>query len=115
MALEAALLVNVSNTGWYGDSWAMPQHLQISHLRALEMQKPMAHSADTGISAFINAQGKIINRIEALTSGVITAEIQPMQGMTPYARTGDSWVLVGVVFIGLLGAFCQNRINLNRV
>jgi apolipoprotein N-acyltransferase len=42
------LFVNVSNIGWFGDSVAIDQHLQISRMRALEFERPMLRATNTG-------------------------------------------------------------------
>lgn len=111
MMNHSNLLINASNTGWYGDSWAMPQHLQISVMRALEMQKPVLHVADTGITAVIDANGKIVDRIPALTSGRLEANVQGYEGITPYQRWGDKLIFLWITLTTLLMVAANFRVR----
>ena len=51
------VLANVSNIGWFGDTIATVQHLNISRLRALEFQRPMIRATNTGATAIIDHRG----------------------------------------------------------
>lgn len=90
----ASILLNVSNLAWYGDSIAIPQHLQISQMRTLETGRPMLRSTNTGATAVINAQGEIMAQLKPLTRDTLTATVQGMQGLTPYILLGNRAVLV---------------------
>jgi apolipoprotein N-acyltransferase len=68
---EVQLLVNVSNDAWFGDSLAPHQHLEIARMRALEAGRPMARATNTGISALIDARGRIIARSEQFVPQVL--------------------------------------------
>ena len=57
----AQLLIVLANNAWFGSSSAARKHLQISILRAVENNKPLIQIANTGLSAIIDAQGKILN------------------------------------------------------
>lgn len=106
----AEILVNISNTGWYGQSWATPQHLQISQMRTLEAQKPTIQVADTGISAYINAQGKIIKSIPIRTAGAINAQVYGYSGGTPFTKYGEYpiWILIIISQLLILGLSRRN-------
>ncbi len=80
----AELLVTVSNDGWFGDSLAPYQHLQIAQMRALESARPLLRATNTGITAVIDADGEIIKQIPRSRLGILEATIQPMKGETPY-------------------------------
>lgn len=97
---EAAFLVNVSNDAWFGDSIAPAQHLQIARLRAIENRRWLARSTNTGITALIDPQGRIVERIPQFEIATLHGELIPMTGATPYARYGDPPVLV--LLAGLL-------------
>lgn len=56
---QATILVNLSNTAWFGDSLAQPQHLQIARMRALETGRPMLRATNTGMTAVVGADGKV--------------------------------------------------------
>ncbi len=98
-ALPAAtLLVNLSNTAWFGDSLAQPQHLQISQMRALETGRPMLRATNTGMTAAIAADGTVVAVLEPFTTGALVAQVHGHGGTTPYVRYGN----VGAVTLALL-------------
>ena len=99
----ASILVNFSNLGWFGDSWALRQHLQISRMRTLELARPMLRATNTGATAAIGPDGTVHAQLPAMQAGVLGISIQGTQGMTPYARTGN-WpiLLVCVIVLGSL-------------
>jgi apolipoprotein N-acyltransferase len=102
---DAAFLVNLSNDGWFGDSLAPRQHLQIARLRALETGRPLLRATNTGISALIGPQGQVEAQSRPFEEAVVSGLVQPMGGMTPYARLGNglpvglSLLLVGMGLI----------------
>jgi apolipoprotein N-acyltransferase len=108
-ALPAAtLLVNMSNTAWFGDSLAQPQHLQIARLRALETGRPMLRATNTGMTAAIAPTGEVIAALPAFVEAALTVPIRGYRGMTPYAHMGN----VPVVLLALavcFGALGQRR------
>lgn len=55
----ARFLVNITNDGWYGFSSGPPQHAALAILRAVETRRPIARSANTGISCFIDRAGRM--------------------------------------------------------
>jgi len=81
---EANLLVNASNDAWFGDSLAPHQHLQIAQMRALESGRPMVRSTNTGISAFIDYRGRIIESVGQFRAQSITREMMGRTGVTPF-------------------------------
>jgi len=91
---DAALLVNVSNDGWFGDSLAPHQHLEIARVRALETGRPLLRATNTGISAIIDHHGRITARSPQFTQAVVTGSVLPMQGATPFVRLGNPPTLV---------------------
>jgi apolipoprotein N-acyltransferase len=91
---DATLLVNLSNTAWFGDSLAQPQHLQIAQMRALETGRPMLRATNTGMTAVVGAQGRIERVLIPFTEGALTAEVMGYSGATPFARWGNYAVLV---------------------
>jgi apolipoprotein N-acyltransferase len=98
---EAQFLVNVSNDAWFGHSIAPHQHLEIAQMRALETGRYLLRSTNTGISAVISPSGKVIARSPQFQPHALTAEIHPHRGATPYARFGNTPVVL--LMAGLLG------------
>jgi apolipoprotein N-acyltransferase len=91
---QATLLINVTNNAWYGDSTAPHQHLQIARMRALEAGRFLIRAANDGITAVIDSHGKIAARLPQFKEGVLRVDVQPMIGLTPYARFGNYPVLM---------------------
>jgi apolipoprotein N-acyltransferase len=87
---EATLLVNASNTAWFGRSLAQPQHLQIAQLRALETGRPMLRATNTGMTAIIDARGRVSAVVEPFTETTLRGEVRGYTGATPYVRTGNA-------------------------
>lgn len=107
-AQPAGVLVNSTNLAWFGDTIALDQHLQISRMRAMEMQRPVIRATNTGTTAAIDANGDVQARLPAETVGALDATVQGMQGFTPYIRFGNVPVLVVSLLI-LLGTFAAGR------
>lgn len=100
---EAAFLVNVTNDAWFGDSIALPQHFEISRMRALEAGRYLLRDTNTGITAIVNPMGGIVRKLAEDKIGVLTAEVPPYRGSTPYVAVGNR-VVVLVSILLLLAA-----------
>ena len=102
-ATAPTVFVNVSNIGWFGNTIAIDQHLQISRLRTLEFERPMLRATNTGATVIIDHSGKVTHSLPRYTRGVLTGEVEGRNGITPYAwwvaRTGlwPLWLLFGGV------------------
>ena len=107
---EATLLVNVSNDAWFGHSIAPQQHLQIAQMRALETGRPLLRATNTGLTAIVDERGRLKSEAPQFKVAALTGEIQPRQGMTPYARVGNVLV-VSLIVVMLAGAalFARRR------
>jgi apolipoprotein N-acyltransferase len=106
---EATLLVNVTNNAWYGDSTAPHQHLQISRMRALEAGRYLVRAANDGITAVIGPDGQIAARLPQFQEAVLRAKVQPMTGLTPYARVGNYPVIGGTLLLLLAAMRWRTR------
>ncbi len=104
----ASLLLNVSNIAWFGNTFALPQHLQISQMRAIETGRPMLRATNTGMTAVIDERGQLLASLPPFTPGALEARVQGMQGLTPYVRLGNS-VPVGLAALLLLGLWMRSR------
>ena len=91
---DANLLINVSNDAWFGDSIAPHQHLQIARMRALEVGRYSVRATNTGISAFIGPTGKVLQSGPQFEPAVMTMNVEPRRGSTPYAKVGDRVILL---------------------
>jgi apolipoprotein N-acyltransferase len=91
---QAALLVNVSNDAWFGNSLAPHQHLEMARLRAMETGRPMLRATNTGISAIIDYDGAILASSAQFEAAIVTGSIAPRQGATPYVMLGNAPVII---------------------
>jgi apolipoprotein N-acyltransferase len=73
---EANILVNLSNDAWYGESIASQQHLQISQARAIETGRMMVRATNTGATAIINTDGKLIKQFPLFKEGSLHGYMQ---------------------------------------
>ena len=90
----ATLLVNLSNTAWFGDSLAQPQHLQIAQLRAIETGRVMLRATNTGMTAMVSPDGRIVAALPPFTTAALVVQAQGRSGLTPYARWGNLLTLL---------------------
>lgn len=100
---EAGLLVNMTNDAWFDGTSAPYQHLQIARMRAMESGRPLLRATQTGISAAIDADGRILARSAHYAADVVEARVQPRAGATPYVRHGDLPLAVFASVLCLLG------------
>lgn len=105
----AEFLVKITNDAWYGRTAAPYQHLAMAVFRAVENRAyHLVRAANTGLSAIIAPDGRILRRSEIFTEAILTGEVhlRPRRTFyTPYTRFGDvfAWIpLVGVVAVPLI-------------
>ena len=102
----ATVFVNVSNLAWFGTVMIQDQHLQFSQMRALEFQRPVVRSTNTGATAVVDHHGLVTMRLPPLLRGVLEAEVDGRSGSTPYARWLAAlglWPLWGIALLTLIG------------
>lgn len=109
---EAQLLVNVSNDAWFGNSLGPLQHFQIARMRAIETGRDLLRATNTGITAAISYEGKILKRAPQLKVATLSAEVTPRTGATPYVHWRD-WPVLGLIVLGL-GLLLFRRIRLHH-
>lgn len=101
----ASILANFSNLGWFGNSFALRQHWQISRMRAIETSRPMLRSTNTGASGAIDHTGRPIALLPAHRAAVMDVTVQGQTGLTLYTRLGNLPVLLVSGLILLLALF----------
>ena len=82
----ATILVNVSNLAWFGPRLVQDQHLQFSQMRALEFERPVIRSTNTGATAVVDHFGRVTSRLPPLVAATLDAKVEGRIGETPYAR-----------------------------
>lgn len=98
----ATLLVNISNLAWFGDTWALAQHLQIARMRSIETARPMLRATNTGATAAIFPNGQVQAMLPTHTVGVLDVEVQGTTGQTLYVRVGNWPVIIWSLLLLLL-------------
>jgi apolipoprotein N-acyltransferase len=106
----AHLLVNITNDAWFGFTSAAYQHFSMSVLRAVENRRVLARSANTGISGFIDAGGRIMTATALMQDATATAELALLDIPAFYTRWGD-WPLASVMGV-ILAAGALRRYRL---
>jgi len=104
------LLINMTNLAWFGDSQAPAQQLRLSQLRSLETGLPALRATNTGITAALGPDGKVLSQLGEFTQGVLSLKIQAYSGTTPYVIWGNAPILSLSCLLLILGLIRQKRI-----
>ena len=104
-----AWILNVTNDAWFGVSSGPYQHLTSARLRTIEEGLPMLRSANTGVSAVIDAYGRILASLDMEREGIIDHAIPPARSVTLYGRWHDWTLLALLVVLSLLLMFSGRR------
>ncbi len=94
-------IIMVSNDSWFGPTQAPAQHLNIARMRAMELQKPMLRCTNSGITAYIDEYGKVVDRLPQDQEGVLTVQFSPVKGQTFYSKYGTFTLFI--IMLILLG------------
>ncbi len=105
-ARAPTILANLSNIGWFGDTLAIDQHLQISRMRAIEFARPLIRATNTGATVVIDHRGQVAAELPRMTRAVLRAEVEgrgiaPGSEITPFARWAARLGLAPLWALGL--------------
>lgn len=95
----AAALVTISNDTWFGASIGPRQHFQIARMRALENGRYLLRATNNGITAIIDNNGDVVDRLPQFRPGVLTGSIHAMSGTTPFGLWTNWPLLVALLAI----------------
>lgn len=98
---SADYLLTITNDAWFGESIGPWQHFQMARMRALELGKPLLRAANTGITAFVGADGKVEKQAPQFKALVLTHHVQPYQGKTLFTFWGN-WLIYGLSLLFVL-------------
>jgi apolipoprotein N-acyltransferase len=98
---KANLLVNLTNDAWYGRTAAPWQHARLAQWRAIETRRSLLRVTNTGVTVLINANGEMQDPLPIFTPGVLTANVDLLEGETFYVRFGD-WFAWSATVISIL-------------
>jgi apolipoprotein N-acyltransferase len=106
----AAILVNLTNDAWFGHTSAPYQHLAMAVFRAVETARPLIRAANTGFSAVVGPEGRILKQSGLFSEETLTVEIPLHQGKeTIYTRFGDLFAVTLLGITILCALFCLYR------
>ena len=106
---NADFILQITNDAWFGKSIGPQQHLAQLRIRAIEYGLPVIRVANTGISAVIDANGKVTKHLSVNKSGYIDSFIPSRKHSTIYGKFGDV-IFLFVIFLGVVIAFLNKKI-----
>lgn len=107
---KAEILVNITNDAWFGRTSAPYQHLSMTVFRAIENRLYLVRAANTGISAIIDPNGRIVSRTGLFERKVLKDDVKIIDEKTYYAAYGDAFVyLCGIVLLVMIISTMQRR------
>lgn len=102
--MDADVFVNITNDGWFGDTFAPHQHAMLSAVQAMEFGRPMVRVAYTGISMVIEPHGRITDESAPYTDVAVIVPLRLAKDDTPYRTWGRFFpplcTLVGAIAVG---------------
>ena len=100
----ADVLVTITNDAWYDGTSAPRQHLDQARLRAIETDRYLLRAATTGISAFVDPTGRIVDELPMNRQGIVYPKFAPRHSITPYVRFGDwfAWMACFILLLALI-------------
>ena len=101
----AQFIAIITNDGWWENTSGKDQHLDYAKLRAIETRRWVARSANTGISAFINQRGDVVQKTKWWTKTAIKQDINLNSELTFYVEHGDYLPKAGSIIAVLLIGF----------
>ena len=110
----AQFVAIITNDGWFENSSGKDQHLQYAKLRAIETRRWVCQSANTGISAFINQRGDMIQQTKWWTRTAIKQDINLNSELTFYVRYGDYLPKAGSLLAVLGILWIVSRVRFRR-
>ncbi len=120
VAKGAQFLTVITNDAWFSLSAAPRQHLQASIFRALENGVPLVRAANTGVSAFVNARGKVMNQVrdqfdnDLFVTGTLSRPVTLSDGRTFYNWIGWQFPIWCLAFLLISLIFQLSRKNILR-
>lgn len=102
----AQVLFNISNDGWFGKSAAREQHLEIVRMRAAENRRWILRSTNDGITATIDAAGRLRGTLPLYTEATSYTGYEYISSKTVYTRFGD-WFVFICATIALMGIVAE--------
>jgi apolipoprotein N-acyltransferase len=109
----AEVLVNISDDGWYGDTSAPWQHLNMLRMRAIENRRWILRATNTGVTAVIDPYGRVRQSIPRHQTDALPAQFGFRDDVTFYTAHGDvfGWVCA-ILSLGIVGLSLRPALHL---
>jgi apolipoprotein N-acyltransferase len=105
----AEVFVNISDDGWYGDTSAPWQHLNMARMRAIENRRWIVRDTNSGVTATIDPLGRVVESIPRHELNALTGDYGYRSDVTFYTRYGDVFAIVcGIMTLALTGLALRN-------
>ena len=116
VANGAEVLVNISDDGWFGNSAAGLQHLEMARMRAIENGRYLLRDTNDGVTAIIDPRGEIVKRLPRYEERVLSGSFYFVTGHTFYTEHGDvfAWLCVAIAAGMILGSIFVRRKRSDR-
>ncbi len=110
-ASKPDLLVNITNDAWFGDTAEPWQHLALAKLRAIEHRRDLVRTTNSGVSAVVDATGRMLSHTKTFEPATLLETIHWMKGSTLYEQIGDLpwWAATCAAF--LLSFFARKKVT----
>ncbi len=106
---EKGFICMITNDGWWKNTPGYEHHFNFSILRAIENRRDFVRVANTGISAIIDAKGRVVARTPWWKKTTLKGEIHLRRGQTFFARHGDYLGQLSLILSGIMGIFAGYR------
>ena len=103
----AQAFINISNDGYFGHSSAREQHLELVRMRAAENKRWIVRSTNNGITALVDPAGRVSRQIPSFMETAARFPFTPISEVTPYAKYGDWFAWLCLVFAALALIYSQ--------
>ncbi|SDJ86233.1 apolipoprotein N-acyltransferase [Microbulbifer yueqingensis] len=107
-ARTAGVLLTISNDAWFGDSIGPLQHMQMAQMRSLETGRYLVRGTNTGVTAIVNPQGEITDRLPQFQRANMIGQVTAMAGTTPFMALGI-FAVMALAVVMLAGAIMLQR------
>lgn len=109
VANGAEVLTNLSDDGWYGDTSAPFQHINMARMRAIETHRWLLRDTNNGITASIDPDGRVVERMERHQRGAVVVHFDYLRDLTFYVRYGDVFAFACVAVSVLMMLYAASR------
>ena len=106
---ESQGILMVSNDSWFGLTRGPQEHLDIARMRSLELQKPMIRATNSGITAYIGKDGKVIDSLPQNTDAVLNIDFVGAKGQTPHSKFGDLIIYILSLILLTIGIIIYKK------